>query len=155
MKIISVVLISIGILSGLLGTKSFWRDQAYEKASIPVKGSVEWLEFKPMSGKAVASIAIMLSYIRDGIVDSTEHQFSILYTTSDPLPTEEELKAAPYYVRYVPKEKRNETTFPNRVMVSNGLAYEGFYNHALFGQMFTFILLGLMIRLFGRKKQLK
>lgn len=151
MKTLGVVLIIIGIIPGLLGVRSYLRDDAYVKASIAVKSSVKSVEIKPMSGKAVASIHLVLSYIRDGVADSTEHNFAQEYTDKCPLPTVEEFKATSYYVRYVPKEKRSEM-IPNWVMVSSEGEFDGLYGRALFGQMFTFILLGFMVRMFGRER---
>ncbi|MCC7525599.1 MAG: hypothetical protein IT250_12305 [Chitinophagaceae bacterium] len=151
MKTLGVVLIIIGIICGLLGLRSYLRDDAYVKASTIAKASVVSAEVKPMSGKAVASIHLVLYYIRDGFADSIEHNLAREYTDKSPLPTVEELKATAYYVRYVPKEKRSKNV-PNWVMVSNSGEYDGLYGGALFGQMFTFILLGFMVRMFGRKK---
>jgi hypothetical protein len=151
MRIISIILIIIGIIFGLLGVRSYLRDKSYEEASIAVKASVISAEVKPMSGKAVASIHIYLSYMRDGVADSIKYNFSEVYSDKDPLPTEEELKAAPPYVRYVPEEKRSKT-IPNWVMVSSNGEFDGLYGRSLFGQMFTFILLGLMVSIFGRKR---
>lgn len=150
MRIIGVILILLGIIFGLLGVRSYLRDTAYGKASIAVKASVKSVEIKPMSGKAVASIRREIYYMRDGVADSTEQSFAEAFTQNDPLPTPAELQAAELYVRYVPKSRRTETAFPDRVMVSSNEEYGGYYNSALFGQMFTFVLLGLMIRYLGR-----
>lgn len=152
MKTISIILIIVGIILGLLGLRSYWLDYSYKNASIAVKASVESVEVKPKSGKAVGSIRLVLSFIRDGVADSTAHNFSQEYSNINPLPTAEELQGASLYVRYVPKENRGKTSFPNQVLVSNTNEYEGFYNRALFGQMFTFILLGVIIRLWRRKQ---
>ena len=152
MRIIGIVLIIIGIIFGLLGARSYLRDKSYEEASTVVKASVKSVEVKPNPWKAMGSISLVLSYMRDGIADSAKHNFTEAYSNNIPLPTEEELKAASYYVHYVPNEMRNETSYPYRVMVSNNARYEGFYNRALFRQMFTFILMGFMIRMLGRKK---
>ena len=65
--------------------------------------------------------------MRDGVADSTEHNFSKAYTNIDPLPTIEELQAVSFYVRYVPKDKQSETLYPKRVIVSNKSEYEGFF----------------------------
>ncbi len=151
MRIISILLFIIGIIFGLFGVRSYWRDDAYAKASTVVKASVISAEVKPMSGKAVGSIRLVLSYMRDGVADSIEHNFSEAYSDKDPLPTEEELKAASPYVRYMPREKRSKT-IPNWVLVSNNGEFESGYGRSSFGQMFTFILLGLMVSIFGRKR---
>lgn len=151
MKAISIISIFVGVIFGSLGIRSYLRDNAYKKASITVKASVKSVDIKPMSGKAVVSIRRVLYYIRDGVADSTEQNYSELYTNNNPLPSEEELKSKSLYVRYVPKNRRSETAFPDRVLVSSDEEYEGYYNRAMFGQMFAVLLLGLMIRLWRRK----
>ena len=151
MKAFGILLIIVGIICGLLGARSYWQDNTYKKASIAVKASVVSVEVKPMSGKAVASIKMVLSYLRDGVADSTAHNFSMAYTNKNPLPAVQELQASLLYVHYVPRVKRSETSYPNRVVVSGNGVYDGFYNRALFGQMFTFVLLGFMVRKFGKK----
>lgn len=105
-----------------------------------------------MSGKAVGSIRLVLTYLYDGMEDSIEHNFTEAYTVNKPLPTVEELKASSLYLRFVPKQKRSEKV-PNWVLVSSNGKFDGMYGRSLFGQMFTFILVGFMIRLFGRRKQ--
>lgn len=152
MKTISIILIVVGIIFGLLGVRSYWRDNAYEKASTAVRASVKSAEVKPMSGKAVGSIRLVLTYLHDGMEDSIEHNYTEVYTVNNPLPTVEELKASSLYVRYVPKQKRSEKV-PNWVLVSSDGEFDGMYGRSLFGQMFTFILVGFMIKLFGRRKQ--
>lgn len=152
MKIISIILVVVGIIFGLLGVRSYWRDNAYEKASNAVRASVKSAEVKPMSGKAVGSIRLVLTYLHDGMEDSIEHNYTEAYTVNNPLPTVDELKASSLYVRYVPKQKRSEKV-PNWVSVSSDGEFDGMYGRSLFGQMFTFILVGFLIRLFGRRKQ--
>lgn len=148
MRIIGTTLIIIGFIFGLLGIRSYWRDDTYEKASTVVKASVKSVEIKPMSGKAVGSIRMVLNYMRDGIADSIEHNFSAAYSNKDPLPTVKQLHTTPFYVRYVPKGKRSET-IPNWVIVSNNGEFDGSYGLSSFGQMLTFILMGFMVRMFG------
>lgn len=150
MKTISIILILIGIVFGIFGVRSYLRDDAYAKASVVVKASVKSAEVKPMSGKAVASISMVLSYLRDGVADTIEHHFSKAYSNNDPLPTVEELNTTTLYIRYVPKEKRSEKT-PNWVLVSSNGEFDVLYGGSYFGQMFTFILLGIMLRVFSRK----
>jgi hypothetical protein len=150
-KKLSILLIITGIISGLFGTRSYWRDYTYKKASIAVKASVKSVEIKPFSGKAVAGIYYTLNYLRDGITDSTKYNTTEEYSFKNPLPTPEDLQATLFYVRYVPQNKRAETSFPNRLIINKNGEYNGFYNRALFGQMFTFILLGYMLRKWARK----
>lgn len=151
LRTIGIIIIIAGIIFGISGVKSYLRDDAYAKASVVSTASVKSAEIKPMSGKAVGSIRLILTYVRDGVADSTELNFAEAYSDNNPLPTEVELKAVSYYVRYVPKEKRSEN-IPNWVMVNRTGEFEGFYGRSSFGQMFTLILLGFMVRMFGRKK---
>lgn len=153
MRIIGNILILIGIIFGVFGVRSYLRDDAYAKESTVVKASVISAEVEPMSGKAVGSIHMVLTYMHDGVADTIEHNFSEAYSNNNPLPKVEELMKSSLYVRYVPKEKRNER-IPNWVLVSNKEEFEGFYGRSSFGQMFAFILLGLMIKMFGNKKQI-
>lgn len=62
MRIIGVIFIILGILAGLLGVRSYLRDDAYAKASTTVKAFVKSAEVKPMSGKAVGSIRLVLAF---------------------------------------------------------------------------------------------
>ena len=153
MRTISIILIIIGLVFGLFGLKSLYRDNIYAKASTVAKASVTSAEIKPMSGKAVGSIRLILSYLRDGVADSTEYKFTEEFTNKNPLPTEAELKAKTYYVRYVPLEKRSKNT-PNWLMVNSTGEFNGWYGRSQFGQMFVFILLGFMVRMFGLKRSI-
>jgi hypothetical protein len=146
MKILGILLIVLGIIIGMFGVRSYWRDYTYKRASIAVKASVKSVEIKPFSGKAVAGIYYTLNYMRDGIADSTKYNTTEEYSFKNPLPTKEKLQAVSFYVRYIPKEKRRETSFPNQVLVSHNMEYEGFYNRALFGQMLVLILLGYIVK---------
>ncbi|HRP89080.1 MAG TPA: hypothetical protein PKX92_03480 [Edaphocola sp.] len=151
MKALSILLFVLGIITGLLGVRSYWRDSTFKKASIAVKASVKSVEIRPFSGKAVAGIYYTLNYMRDGIIDSIKHNTSEEYSLKKPLPTKEKLQAATFYVHYVPKNKRTETSFPDRVTISDNGKYPGFYKGSLFGQMSVLILLGFMVRMFGQK----
>lgn len=154
MKIIGQILVLIGIIFGVIGVQSCLRDDAYAKASIIVKASVKSVEIKPMSGKAVGSIHMVLNYMRDGVADTIEHNFSTAYSNNEPLPTAKELKKSTLYVRYVPVEKRNEHS-PNWTIVSKNGEFEGFYGWPQFGKMLTFILLGSLIRMFAKKSNIE
>lgn len=145
MKIIGIILIILGVIFGLFGIRSYWHDCTYKKASIAVKASVKSVEIKPFSGKAVAGIYYTLNYMHDGITDSIKHHTTEEYSFKKPLPTKEQLQATSFYVRYVPKNKRTKTSFPNRVVVSRHAEYEGFYNSAL-GHMLVLILLGYVVK---------
>ncbi len=153
MKVIGILFIIIGLVSGLLGMRSYLRDDAYAKASVVVKSSVKWAEVKPnSSGKSTAGIRLMLSYMRDGVMDSFEHNYSQLYSKDEPLPTVEELKAATPHIRYLPKEKRSKN-IPDWVMVSSKEKHDGLYGRLGFSWMFKFLVLGIMFIFYSRDKK--
>lgn len=145
-------MIIMGLLCGLLGVRSYLRDDAYAKASVVVKASVTSAEVKPMSGKAVGSIRLKLTYMRDGVEDSIEHNFSEAYSNSDPLPTIEELNAASLYIRYVPKENRSKN-IPDWVIVSNKDKHDGAYGESAFGWMLKFLILGIFLIIYSRVRK--
>lgn len=152
MKVIGIVFILLGIISGLLGVRSYLRDDSYAKESVVVKSSVKWAEVKPNPWKSTVSITLMLSYIRDGVPDSLEHNLSTFYSKDEPLPTVEKLKEATPYVRYVPKEKRSKN-IPDWVMVSNGNKHDGAYGQSAFGWMFKFLILGIGLIIYSRVRK--
>ena len=144
-------LILSGILAGFLGLWSYWRDFQYEKASIAVRATVKSVEIEPIRS-GLSNILYTLRYKRDGVMDVTHHKITQQYTIKEPLQTSDELQKASFYIRYVPTVSKTATEFPGRVIVSEDKAYEGFYNRALFGQMFTLLLFGAMVRKFAGNK---
>ena len=150
MRLVSTVLLIVSGIFGLLGARSYWRDQGYKNASVAVRGTVRSVEIQKIRD-GLSNIIYSLAYLRDGITDSTQHKITTAYTNADPLPTLKELQAASFYVRYVPKPRQRETAYPERVMVHSNSTYPGYFNRSLFGQMFTFAIIGFMVRLFGRK----
>lgn len=152
MRIISTVLIVVGIIFGLFGIRSYWHDYRYEKTSIVTKSTISSVRIEPVRD-GLANILYNLTYRRDGATDTTEYKITEAYTNKNPLPTIAQLQAATLYVQYVAKDKRGETAYPFRVMVSSDGQYPGTYGRGLFGQMFTFVLLGFIVRLFGRHAQ--
>lgn len=151
MRIVSTILITIGIIFGLFGTWTFWREYGYEKARVVAKGTVSSVRTEPVRS-GLTNILYTLSYLRDGATDSIEHKITEEWTDKNPLPTEAQLQSQTFYIHYVPEEKRSETVYPKRVMVLDCEDYPSFNYPTSFGQMFTFILLGFMVRMFGRKK---
>ena len=148
MRIIAVIFILFGIISGLLGVRSYLHDDAYAKASTTVKASVKSAEVKPMSGKAVGSIRLVLAFLRDGVEDTLEHNYSKAYSINDPLPTLEELNSASLYVRYVPKEKSSKN-IPDWVMVSNNDKHDGVYGRSGFNWMIKCLILGTLLMVYS------
>ena len=152
MRIIGVIFIILGILSGLLGVRSYLRDSAYAKASTTVKASVKSAEVKPMSGKGVASIRMVLAFLRDGVEDTLVNSYAKAYSINDPLPTPEELHTASLYVRYVPKEKRSKN-IPDWVMVSSKDKHDGVYGRTGFSWMLKFLILGIFLIIYSRVRR--
>lgn len=152
MRIVGTILIISGILGGLLALWSYRRDEAYAKASVAVKAYVRSAEVKPMSGKAVGSIRLVLAFLRDGVEDTLEYSYSETFSIHDPLPTVEELKARTPYVRYVPREnKRN--SIPDWVMVSNKDRHSGANGEPAFWWMFRLILFGVLLSIYSRVRK--
>ncbi len=152
MRVIGTALIIIGFVSGLLGVRSYMRDDAYAKASVVVKSSVKWAEVKPNPLKSTVSIKLMLSYKRDGVPDSLEHNYSQFYSKDEPLPNVIKLKAATPHIRYVPKEKRSKN-IPDWVMVSNENKHDGAYGQSAFGWMFNFMIPGIFLIIYSRVRR--
>lgn len=153
MRTIGIIIIIIGIIFGIFGVRSFLRDNAYVNASVVVKASVISAEVEPNPWKNVDHVRLVLSYMRDGVTDSIENNYTDVYSKDDARVSEEELKAATHFVRYVPKEKRSGN-IPNWLMVNSNGEFEGSYGRSSFVQMFTLILLGFMVRMFGRKRSI-
>ncbi|MEE1884211.1 hypothetical protein [Pedobacter flavus] len=152
MRIIGVIFIILGILAGLLGVQSYLRDDAYAKASTTVKAFVKSAEVKPMSGKAVGSIRLVLAFLRDGVEDTLEYSYSEAFSINDPLSTVEELKSRTPYVRYVPKEKRSKN-MPDWVMVSNKDKHDGAYGQTGFSWMLKFLIVGIFLIFYSRVRR--
>ncbi len=153
MRIIGIILIIIGIISGLFGVRSYLRDDAYAKASVVVESTVKWAKVEPnSSGKTNASISLMLLYMRDGVPDSLEETYPQFFSKEEPLPTVEELKARKPYIRYVPKEKRSKN-IPDWVMVSNKDKHHGVYGQTGFSWMFTFLIPGIFLIIYSNVKK--
>lgn len=152
MKAIGILFIIFGILSGLLGVRSYLRDDAYAKASVVVNSSVKWAEVKPNPWKSTVSIKLMLIYMRDGVADSLEHNYSQFYSKDNPLPTIEKLKAATPPIRYLPKAKRSKN-IPDWVMVSSKDKHDGVYGQTGFSWMLNFLIPGIFLIIYSRVRR--
>lgn len=152
MRTFGTLLITIGILFGLLGARSYWHDYMYKRSSISVKALEQTVEIEPIRD-GLSNILYTIAYMRDGEVDTTHHKITEQYTIKNPLPPIEHLQAESLYIRYVPADKRSETAFPYRVMVNNDGSYRGFYKRGFFGHMVAFILMGFMVRMWARNKR--
>lgn len=152
MRIVSTTLITIGIFFGMFGVWTFWREYGFEKARVVSKGLVSSVRTEPVRN-GLTNILYTITYLRDGATDSIEHKLTEQWTDSNPLPPIAQLQSQTFYILYVPKENRSETVYPKRVMVLDSEDYPSFYYRTAFGQMFTFILMGFMVRLFFQKKE--
>lgn len=153
MRIVSTILIIIGILFGLFGVWSFWREYGFERARVVSKGTISSLRTEPVRN-GLTNILYTITYLRDGATDTIKHKVTEQWTDSNPLPTTAQLQSQTFYIHYVPKENRSETVHPKRVMVLDSKDYPSFYYRTAFGQMFTLILMGFMVRLFFPKKRI-
>ena len=152
MRIISTILITIGILFGLFGVWTFWRENGFERARVVTKGTVSSVRTEPVRS-GLTNILYTITYLRDGATDSIEHKLTEQWTDKNPLPTTAQLQSQTFSIHYVPAENRSKTVYPKRVMVLDSRDYPRFYYPTAFGQMFTFLLLGWMVRLFFPKKE--
>lgn len=152
MKAIGILLIIFGIFCGLLGVRSYLRDDAYAKESVVVKSTVKWAEVKPNPWKSTVSIKLMLNYMRDGVLDSLEHNYSQFYSNDEPLPNVEKLKTATPHVRYLPKEKRSKN-IPDWVMVSSKDKHDGAYGRTGFDWMLNFLIPGIFLIIYSRVRK--
>lgn len=152
MRIVGTLFITIGILFGLFGVWTFWREHGYEAARIVTKGTVSSVKIERVRD-GLSNILYTLTFQRDGSTDTIDHKITEQWTFKDPLPSLEQLKLQTFYIHYVPKEKRSKTVYPMRTMVLDTEIYPRFYYPTAFGQMTTFILLGFIVRIFFPKKR--
>ncbi len=152
MKTIGILFIIFSILSGLFGVRSYLRDDAYAKESVVVQSSVKWAEVKPNPWKSTVSIKLMLIYMRDGVPDSLEHNYSQFYSNDEPMPTVDKLKSATPHVRYLPKAKRSKN-IPDWVMVSSKDKHDGAYGQTGFSWMLKFLIPGIFLIIYSRVRR--
>ncbi|MGV6945257.1 hypothetical protein [Sphingobacterium kyonggiense] len=164
MKYAGKVLIILGVVYGLFGIRSFLREYSYQKGSIVVKATILSVEIKDnrTNGnyylKPTHHITHHLRFLRDGNMDTlSEKSNFLLYpegkTINNPnkIPSVGQLMKQEKYVRYVPKSKKKETSFPDRIDINNNGEYESFNSFQYFFSMASMMLLGLLIRYFSKK----
>ena len=152
MKNAGKILIILGVVFGLLGIRSLWREYKYHQVVTTAKANVLFVETKPFSGKAVASIRYKLVYQHDYATDTIPYSTTEEYSIKEPLPSSEELKALDFYVHYVPKTKQSETTFPDRIYINNDSIYKAEYRFSFFVNMLFCFIFGGILNLFFRTK---
>ncbi|MCK9453393.1 MAG: hypothetical protein M0Q90_16985 [Bacteroidales bacterium] len=170
MKNTGKILIIIGIIFGLLGISSVWKDYTYRKASVVVKGKILSVEIKDIRAKygnyylkPTHHIDQHLTFLRDGSMDTiTLKSNFLLYTKGkttknpNPIPTVEQLMKHEKYVRYVPESKKNETVFPERIDINNNREYVAQHRTSFFFNMvFCFVFGGILNLFFRTKKSIK
>lgn len=160
------LLLILGVIFGLLGLRSFWRDYTYRKASVVVKAKIFSAEIKDIRTngnyylKPTHHITHHFAFLKDGIMDTlTDKVNFLLYTEGryfdnpNPIPTVEQLMKQDRYVRYVPKSKRNETAFPDRIDINNNGEYTAQHSVSFFYNMlFCFVAGGILSRFFRSQK---
>lgn len=163
---IGKALMVLGVLFGLLGISSVWKDYTYRKASVVVKAQILSTEIKDIRAKhgnyylkPTHHIDQQLTFLRDGSIDTiTLKSNFMLYTEGrfidnpNPVPTVEQLMKLEKYVRYVPKSKQSETTFPDRIDINNDGVYEANYRLSFFFNMLFCFIFGRILNLFFREK---
>jgi len=128
MRVISNFFFIVGIVFGLLGIRKYWREHLYVKASIVEKAKVLSAYVKPNPFKAIGSIRMELTFMREGRFDTVEYDFS-----------ETAYKAKTYYVRFVPRKNRREW-IPNWLIVGNEQKFDGHYGRTPNGLLLLLIL---------------
>lgn len=128
MREISNFFFKVGIVFGLLGIRKYWREHLYVKASIVEKAKVLSAYVKPNPFKAIGSIRMELTFMREGRFDTVEYDFS-----------ETAYKAKTYYVRFVPRKNRREW-IPNWLIVGNEQKFDGHYGRTPNGLLLLLIL---------------
>lgn len=152
MKAIGILFIIFSILAGLLGVRSYLRDDAYAKASTSRILPTAFPDMGFTSADFTKAFTVVLAFLRDGVEDTLEYSYSEAFSINDPLPTVEELKSRTPYVRYVPKEKRSKN-MPDWVMVSNIDKHDGAYGQTGFSWMLKFLILGIFLIIYSRVRK--
>ncbi len=151
MRAIGIIVIIIGVISGLLNLRSCVRNEGYRKASTVVKARIIDVDVEPVKS-TVSAITYTLVYQKKDGLDTLKQRVSELHSDKNPLPSREELKRTPKYVVYVPDKNKKATSFPDRVQINNSGKYENLYRYNGLIRMITYMLLGWMVMRFGRKK---
>ncbi|HMU59977.1 MAG TPA: hypothetical protein PKD42_17015 [Chitinophagaceae bacterium] len=164
---IGKALMVLGVVFGLLGISSVWKDYTYRKASVVIKAQILSVEIKDIRVKhgnyylkPTHHIDQQLTFLRDGSIDTiTLKSNFILYTEArhldnpNPVPTVEKLMNKKKYVRYVPTINKNETAFPDRIDINDNGEYEAQHKISyFFNMLFCFIFSGILHLFFRTKK---
>ena len=147
MKTVRNLFVFLAIISFFFGIRSFWRDYSHRKASVASKATVLTVVIKPIRS-GLASIVYSIAYMRDDVTDIMDVRTTDDYTYKDPLPSMEELRAATFYVHYVPKDKKGDSAFPDRILVNSSAEFDLPYSHGWFIRIVIFLVIAYLIRPF-------
>ena len=139
-KHINKITLFLSVVCLILGIRTNWREYTFRKASTVAKATVISVHTELQSGKAVANVNYMLAYERDNKTDTISFPTTTEYSLKKPLPSIEELKKNNFYIHYVPKIKRNETPFQDRVFISNNVVQESTFYSGWFNLMVLILL---------------
>ncbi len=162
---IGKALIVLGVVFGLLGISSVWKDYTYRKASVVVKAQILSVEIKDVRTKygnyylkPTHHIVQQLTFLRDGSMDTIILKSNfMLYTEArhldnpNPVPIVEKLMNKEKYVRYIPTNNKNETAFPDRIDINNNGEYEAQHKISYF--LICCFVFGGILHLFFRTKK--
>ncbi len=160
MKNTGKLIIIIGIIFGLLGISSAWKDYTYRKASVVVKAEIASAEINDIRTKhgnyylkPTHHIHQSLVFLRDGKMDTILLKSNfLLYTEGrfldnpNPVPEVDQLMKQDKYVRYVPDNKKKETAFPDRIDINSDGIYEAEYRFTFFVYMMFCFVVALFFR---------
>ena len=152
MKTIGIILYIAAIAAAGMGIRSYWRDYTYKKASIAVPARVYDVTMEPIRS-GLSNLRYVLVYKRNGAVDTIRFKVTEQFTNENPLPAPDQLRAATWYVHYVPEAKKTQTVFPERKYVTNDGVYPGF-NAGSLAPVCTLAILGFMFNRFRSGKRI-
>ena len=98
-----------------------------------------------MSGKAIASIHYVISYLRDHSMDTIEFSTTSEYDLNKTLPTIDNLKNETWYVHYIPIKYRNGQTHKDEVFIRNKDQLELIFKPGWFYFMLIVLVIGYLI----------
>lgn len=141
-----LVLCSICLLLGIL---SNWREYDYVSKTTYSKARIISVKVtKPRSGKAVAHIEYVLTYKRDGNIDTLPLETTRAFLDTEPIPSIETLKKETFYIHYIPKQLRASTAYGELISINS----DANLNWDLKTGWFQFIVLLLIISFFVNPK---
>lgn len=115
---IGIFLLVLCSICLLLGIRSNWRAYDYVSKATYSKAHIISVEVtKPRSGKAVANIDYVITYKRDGNIDTLPFATTRAYLDTDPIPPIETLKKETFYIHYIPKQLQASTANGDEISI--------------------------------------